>query len=299
MKKLEIVKNLNILKNRLTSGSITIYEAVDKVLESEAVYLPMLKKDLTTHKSPYFRLFAAWCIGKSSCRNCKRLLEDAYRAELNNNVRANIVWAYFRLRNENSNYLKAFINDSYFLVRLTAIKNISRNYKFLDLALFLKLTNQDEHEIVRIETIRKTHFFSDEERAVSKQLSRSLSISKSLVEIDSLIQAIGLIRDNSSLGVITNFYKKNKNLFFAHPELTLSLCKAINTNDESSAYNVLFDIYKSSRQTMIKYQVIETLSVCGGPNSYEVLSNITKIEKNKEVRKFAIKLQSCVELTLP
>lgn len=298
MKSAKNSEQLNVLKNGLKNKSITIYDVVEKVLKQQKTLIPILKRDLTTDESAYFRLLAAWCIGKSDCQSCKKLLEKAYTKEPDNNVRANIVWAYFRLKYESAHFLIKLLNDSYFLVRLVAIKNISKMHKFMDAALFGRLTNQSEHEIVRLETIRKAHFFLDEENQLPNILSKSLNNSKAVLEIDALIQAIGLMKSNTTIKVLTEYYKKNKDMFVTHQGLMISLCKAITTNDESSAYDILLDIYQSSKWRMTKYHVMETLSVCGGPYSFSVLSQILKIEQDSDLKIFATKLADSMELTL-
>lgn len=291
-------KQLEILKKRLLCKSITIYEAIDKILKRQEDYLPIMKGDLTQHPSPYFRLLAAWCIGKSNCTNCELLLKRAYLWEPNNNVRANIVWAYFRLKYDSESMRVKFLNDSYFLVRLITLKNYMRTYEDIDTKVFRKLTRKHEHQAVRLETIRKSHLFSDPKHRIAKYISSTLYRSKDILEIDASIQTLGNMRNNATLKILTNFYTNKRNIVLKHPGLILSMSKAISANDESSAHDVLFDMYQNSRWIMIKYHIIETLSVCDGPDSLLILTKIREIERDKELKSFATKLISSMELTL-
>jgi len=286
------------IKQQLSAKEITIYEAVDEVVPYKEQLFSQFKKEILTNKKPYFRLFAAWCLGKAQLPKSKTILESAYFRENDNNTRANIVWAYLGLENHRQQMYSHFLRDPYFLIRLIALKNIrAKNEATAKLPIRMFL-NKREHPLVRIEAIRKAYLFRDNKHYLLKIIGDFLLNSNDLTETAAGLRSIGKLRNNLSLRTLVEFYQKRGKLLMNHQALALEFCYAISELNESAAYDTLRRLYLKNPEKIVKYGIIEALAVGGGPGSLEALKLIYKKETNARIKQFIETLIENTELTV-
>lgn len=291
-------KRFEEIKLRLKNKSLTIYEAVDEILESSYGIIPQLQSEVLNGKKPYYRLFAAWCLGKVDKSQSTHVLERAYLKENDNNVRANVAWAYLRQSKAKKDMYTHFLTDKYFLIKLLALKRIGTHRILKPSISILNFLKEDEHPLVRIEAIRKSQFFADDSKVVFKNIKDILFSSENVLEIEACLKAIGNSCNIYTLDALVSFYNKRIDMINKFQNVAVAFCRAISDNNESAAYKILIEIYfKKYTSEFVKYCAIEALAVGGGPNSHEALLKIYKKERNKNIRKFVKILKDRTEIT--
>lgn len=286
------------IKLQLKNKSLTIYKAVDRILESSDEVIPQLQSEILNGNKPYYRLFAAWCLGKVDKSQSKDILEKAYLKENDNNVRANIAWAYLRQNKTRKNMYTHFLTDRYFLIKLLALKRIGTHHILKPSISILGFLKEKEHPLVRIEAIRKSHFFIDDPAVMFEHIKDILFRSENVLEMEACLKAIGNSCNVYTLNVLIDFYNKKRSFINKFQNVAVAFCRAISDNNESAAYEILIEIYfEKSTSEFVKYCAIEALAVGGGPNSHEALLSIYKKERNNNIRSFVKILKDRTEIT--
>lgn len=294
-----MVNGLNKTINKLLDYSMSPYEFVDFVRSEKTFFLPHLRILLTKHASPYVRLCSAWALGDLRDKKSVPILKKAYKKEKEGNVRANIVWAIFRIEPSQIDLplYKTFLLDSYFVIPLVALKRISGLFWLEGKINFLEYYYKFDNTLLKLEMLRNIRSFRFN-RDINESLKNELYNVNDIYKIMGIIDAIGLTNQSSSADILMEYYSKNKNELLDNEPLTFHYISAMLSLTQSKGYESLHEIYIHSKSQLIKLKLIETLATVGGPKCLEALKDIYRTEKDPKIKNEIEKFINMIPITI-
>ncbi len=270
---------------QLLSGEITAYEMVRFSKENPEIVADGLRSALTSHESLYLRLCSAWSLGEIGNPEDLPLLKQLYSQEEEDNVRTNIVWAQFMIdaKQIDGEQFRAFLLDSYYVIPLVAVKRLSGMPHLVGRYDFYEYYENQENQLVHLEMLRNIRSFRMSED-VNAKLEAELRTTDHLLERSELVQAIGLSNQIDSMSILMNYYREFKYDIIGNELMAHSVVNAIFSLGQSDAHEILQEIYVSQSSHIIRWRIIESLAMAGGPYSLAALRNVHAYEQNRALK---------------
>lgn len=290
---------LNKVVDNLIDYSLSPYDFIDFIRKGKISAAPYLRKLIVEHKSPYVRLCSAWALGDIQDMKSVSLLKKVYKKEQDANVRANIVWALFRINPTqiDLSLYKTFLLDNYFVVPLISLKRINGLFWIEGKIDFLEFYNKFDNTLLKLEMLRNIRSFRFYKN-INETLEKELYQSNNIYQRMELIKAIGLTNQGNSADILIEYYSKRKNELLNSESLAFQYVSAMLFLTQSKAYGSLYEIYVHFKSQLIRLKLIETLATVGGPKCLQVLKDIYQIEKDRKIKNEIQKFINVIPITI-
>lgn len=288
------------LISSLLNFSVSPYDFIQTIKKNNGKYARALRKNLISHSSAYIRLCCAWALGELQNRDSFILLKRAYLNELENNARANIVWALFWIDRQRitQSLFNKFLQDTYYLIPVIALKNIASLYRVEGKIDFLDLYNQADNVLVKLELLRNIRSFklpSTINNLLLVELERATNV---LLKTE-LVNALALTKRTDSLDILMNYYFTHKETFFRNENLAIHYVSALLSIGQSKPYMILSELYTHHKYSPVKWKIIELLVTAGGPRCIEVLKKLYGNETDPDLKAQIKNFIEITQITVP
>lgn len=290
---------INQILQKVINKKITIYDAVNKIKIDPQPFLDDLRKSITNDSNYRLRLFSAWVLGEIKDKKSINILVRQYLQEKENNVRANIVRAIFFIDPSSLSLtmFKKLISDKYYPIPVMSVKFMAFNIKLHHKIKYIEIYNSTRNLLLKLEILRNIRFFVYRSKPTLEFLIKELKSKESQPLRSEIIEAIGLINSPDSLDYLLEYFNEKNAEFLVDPILADSLLKSIISLCQSKAYIILYKLYINHDIHIVKYKIIESLTIGGGPKSLQILNKIKEFEKDKYLLKFLIKQLKIIKIT--